>query len=519
MKHRAPRLAAAWRCVLALLSLAWLLGATDVAAGAADQPAIRLADRAMNQEFAGADFPGARKTLQGAIESCKKGCSQQVQGRLHRDFAVVLITGFNDIAAGERELEQAFTADPTLLLDPVFASPEVSAAYERVKRRLPSTAAQKPRAAAPAAGGVQHRPVTAQEIGVPIPIYAELATPPSGRVKGRLHYRDESAEDWQVIPLHKVGDGYGAEIPCDAVRKLSTLEYYVTFADEDGEPVGAAGSKKEPFDIELVRGEPDETPHFPGKPPPDRCARGSAPCESNGDCGAGVCEAGSCVERQAAPRGPRHFWFGIGLSQDLAFVSGSDVCAEQSQLHDGFSCFRKNGSQYHGTPQKGRGDSVGGVDIATTRAVVTFDVVVAEPFTLGTRLGYTLRGGSPRPDGGSAYLPWLAEVHAAYWFPRAFGPRLSPYVTLAAGFAEVDASSTVKVFEASVPPPPSQLDNPPTQTLDAWKKTGLSFMAVGGGVYVPVMAHSGMTLEARLLLLFPDAGVAPELTVGYAFGP
>lgn len=522
MKHRAATgtWAFAWGRALVLLSIGWIVLAADAWASSADQSATRLADRAMNQEFAGADFPTAKKTLQGAIASCKKSCSPQVQARLHRDLAVVLITGFNDVAAGERELEQALTADPALQLDPVFASPEVTAAFQRVKGRQPSAAVEKPKVSASTEGGVRHDPVTEQQVGVPIPIYAELTEPPSGNVKGRLHYRDEDAEEWQVIPVHKVGDGYGAEIPCGAVRKLTTLEYYVEFQDEDGEPIGAAGSKKKPFDIELVREEPDEPPHFPDKDPPDKCTKENAPCQSNADCEAGVCEAGSCVEQPARPRGPRRYWFGIGVAQDLMFVSGSDVCTEQSQVHDGFSCFRSNGSQYHGTPVRGRGDSVGGIDLATTRALVTLDAVVAEPFTLGVRVGYTLRGGGPRPDGGSSYLPWLAEVHAAYWFPRAFGPSFSPYVTLAGGLAQVDAKNSVKVLEdRSVPPPPNQLDNPDTQTLDAWKKSGLSFVAIGGGAYVPVTEHSGVTLEARFLFLFPDSGVAPELAVGYAFGP
>jgi len=497
-----------------LVALACLLGAAAAAADPGDKAATRLADSAMDRDFAAAKFPAAKGKLEKAIASCSTtGCSASVVARLHRDLGVVLITGFNDVQGGEGEFSQALVVDPQLELDAAFASAEVKAAFERVKKQQAPEQEAETKAASAA---VEHEPVTEQQVHVPIPIYAKLAEGAPEHLKGRVHYRSEDEDGFRTTPLHKVGKGYGAEIPCEAVKSSGSIEYYLEFRDEDGQVVASAGSKEAPFQVRLTRESVDEPPHFPGKRPPERCNEEPAGCESNADCAPGICRSGRCVQ----PRGPSRVWVGLALAQDLAFISGSDVCSMNSQLDDGFSCFRSSGSQYHGTPLSGQGGSIGGgIAPATTRALLALELVLGDALSLGLRVGYTLRGGGPAPDAGDDYFPLLAEARATYWFSRAFGPSLTPYVSLSGGVAEVDSLKTVRIAEdRSRPPPPNQLDNPDVQDLDVWKKTGLSFAALGPGVFLPVTEHSGLFGDAQLMVLFPDTGIALEVALGYALG-
>ena len=70
----------------------------------------------------------------------------------------------------------------------------------------------------------------------------------------------------------------------------------------------------------------------------------------------------------------------------------------------------------------------------------------------------------------------------------------------------------------SVLPPRSQLDNPDQQKLTVYKKMGLSFAAIGAGVYLPLADHHGVVVDLKAMALFPDSGAAFELELGYVFG-
>ncbi len=226
-------------------------------------------------------------------------------------------------------------------------------------------------------------------------------------------------------------------------------------------------------------------------------------------------------KRAPARREIPALWFGIALVQDAAFVGGNDVCTGESQVNGGFSCFRASGSQYHGTPLTGVKDQVSsGLLPATTRAKLGVDYVASDELSVGMRLGYVLRGLGPPPDGAKRFPPLHFEARAAYWFDRPFSPdSFTPYIFAAAGAAEIDAHLGVDVVEnQSVPPPPNQLDNPPTQHLDAYKKMGSGFGGVGVGGYLPFGQANGALFELMLLELFPSSGTALSLSAGWAFG-
>jgi hypothetical protein len=231
---------------------------------------------------------------------------------------------------------------------------------------------------------------------------------------------------------------------------------------------------------------------------------------------------GSLAATAAADDAPVQVFVGAQLSQDAPLVSGDDVCSRASQLDAGFACFRASGSQYHGTPITGAEDKVApGLVPGTTRLTLSADYTLDGPLSLGLRLGYVLRGGGPTPDGGKKFMPYHVEARAAYWLNgRAYqASGLQPFVFAAGGLAQVDASIQVNVYEdPNTPPPPNQPDNPPRQRLDAYKKMGSGFLGAGAGVYLPLSAHSGPSLELAALGMFPSTGTDLRLTLGYGFG-
>ena len=296
--------------------------------------------------------------------------------------------------------------------------------------------------------------------------------------------------------MHPVGDGYGAEIPCDAVSGHDAVQYYVRAVDGDDRVMASAGSPDDPYKVELVQELYGDAPRLPGSEPPESCSGGGA----------------------SSKGGPSPAWLSLSLEQDLAFVGGDDVCSPQSQIEKGFSCFRQDGVQYHGTPLPGQGGHIGsGLALATTRLLLGSDLLLGSRFSVGLRLGYVLQGGAPQSDGGKRFFPLHAEARLAYYLSQdgMNGGGLVPFVFAAGGLAQIDVKKSVPVIEnRKVPPPPSQIDNPPGQMLDAWKKAGMSFAGLGGGVYWELGHHNGILAELKLMQLFPSSGTAASLVAG-----
>jgi hypothetical protein len=208
---------------------------------------------------------------------------------------------------------------------------------------------------------------------------------------------------------------------------------------------------------------------------------------------------------------------GLHLIQDVALVSGTDVCSQSSQRDAGFACFGSDGSQYLGTPQPGvRNVIAGELTLATTRIALGADLKLADRVSLGLRVGYAIAGGSPDVTGRKSFLPFHAEARAAYWLSSAYSTNVAPFLFAAGGLAQVDAKNTVTVVEdRSVSLPPNQ---PDTQDLDAYKKMGLLFAGAGMGAYFPFGSANGLTTELRFLFLFPDTGFVLGAGLGYSLG-
>jgi hypothetical protein len=365
---------------------------------------------------------------------------------------------------------------------------------------------------------VVHEPVTEQTRNTPIPIYAEL-TSEDEDVTARLYYRAGDG-DWHSVRMQPMRDGFGAEIPCTALKGATELRYYIKFKDAEGTSLVTAGSRNKPFRVSISADPVDDPPHFPGKRPPKRCAksREASDCELGDEPG---CGEEATPPARSKPAGPRAVWLSLGLAQDAAFVSGDQVCTKQSQLEGGFSCFRESGTQYHGTPLPREGGTIAsGPALATTRVYLASDIRLVSKLTLGMRIGYAIAGQGLRPDGGKSFFPMHAELRGQYWLSEiAFPPSVAAFLLISGGAAQVDGRRDARVVEdRSVPPPPTQLDNPNEQTLDAYKKMGLSFVALGAGVFLPFAEQHGVLFDLKAMALFPDSGAAVELELGYALG-
>jgi hypothetical protein len=226
-------------------------------------------------------------------------------------------------------------------------------------------------------------------------------------------------------------------------------------------------------------------------------------------------------ERGASTTPDPAVWLSLGLVQDFAFLSGSQVCTEQSQVSGGFTCVRGGGSQYHGTPLPGAAGSVSGVALAATRVTLAAYVRVTNSISAGVRLGGAFLGRGPRPDGGKSFLWFSGEAQGAYWLSRrAFSTRVvGTFLELSTGLAQIDGKAKVTVTEnQTVPPPVSQLDNPPQQSLDASRKSGAGFVGAGAGVFFPFGGGGGLLADLRVLQLFPSSGTALSLGVSGALG-
>jgi hypothetical protein len=79
--------------------------------------------------------------------------------------------------------------------------------------------------------------------------------------------------------------------------------------------------------------------------------------------------------------------------------------------------------------------------------------------------------------------------------------------------AEVDASVPVDIY-ASL----ADYNAGNSRNFNAWKKTGLGFVALGPGAMYAVTPNTGVMLEAKVMQMFPTSGTAVALQVGYTLG-
>jgi hypothetical protein len=209
-------------------------------------------------------------------------------------------------------------------------------------------------------------------------------------------------------------------------------------------------------------------------------------------------------------------WVSLGVQQDfLIFSAATGVCDGSND----YQCFFENPDSfyepipYDDAPQSGN-EVEGGFTRATMRVLLGYDRLFTDNLTLGGRVGYAF-GGGPEAENDKPFLPFHAEARATFYFGSKPLTRkgLRGFVHLSGGMAEIDGKVLVTVYT-------TQADYAADRRtkLNAWRKTGTGFAALGGGVMYAISPGSGLYLDMRLMQMFGVSGTAFAPQLGYAQG-
>ncbi|MBN1611917.1 MAG: hypothetical protein JW940_35125 [Polyangiaceae bacterium] len=332
-------------------------------------------------------------------------------------------------------------------------------------------------------------------------------------------------------------------------KDLATPELETAFAQARQEVTGATGAPPAgqppggqppasglaegtiPPELQSGTSEADEVvcpPDFPGCGEQDEGFEGSfcdaaSPCPEGYDCVDNKCEE---VEIPISEEAMRKNWVGLGAQQDwLLLTSGKDLCWSD------YYCFYRDTDRYYmdefgsiaksadnpGQEVGDKLDSLGAV-LATTRVMIAFDRAVSNNISLGARVGFAFRGGGPQAPSGNAFVPIHAEVRGTLWFGKGVFNKVGfrPFLFAGGGLAQVDAKVPIPARGDAV-----DATGKPVQTplnLDAWRKTGLSFVSAGLGTGYAFSPSFYLFLEAKALQLLGASGTAGALQLGGAYG-
>ena len=516
-KRRSQRRTSALRLVIGL-ALASGMAAAQPAGANPDKEALKMAKSAILKEYVRRKYDRAKDQMQEAVKYCKKKqCSDQTKARLYRDLGVVFAGGFKDKKRGLVAFEMALKLNPKITLDKRVATWKLRQLFKEAKQAEPAEPFPPPKEEPAAPPEVEHEPIGEAPVGFPVPIYAEIPEDAAGAELG-LSFRPQGEDSWQSLPLESVGDGYGAEIPCDWVGAKDKLEYYLYAVVGENE-IPVSGSPGEPHVITLTTQPVEPALSFPLKDPPDACKGAAAAAAPK--------EAEAAAEPAEAPDGEiKTLWVQLVVQQDWTIVGRQDVCSIEGQ-NDSFYCMRRrDGVQYIGIPIPGYNDQIQtGIRWSTTRALLGARVGLG-PASVGATVGLAFRGSGWTPAGASPFLPLHLEARGSFWFlGDAFAPQFGIYALAAFGVAQMDIDARTWLRED----PDSaygewwerpQPDNNPDvdQEMDVVHRAGRHFVALGAGAFLPLVGHLALVLELRGGYLFPATAPALSAGLGAAYG-
>jgi hypothetical protein len=137
-----------------------------------------------------------------------------------------------------------------------------------------------------------------------------------------------------------------------------------------------------------------------------------------------------------------------------------------------------------------------------------------QPGTLrGTRLGAMILGKAKITEGDSSVMVFHGEARGAIWFGHdPFSSVLRPYALLSGGIAETDSKVSVQLQRTIN-------NDPKIYSFDAWKRSGMGFVGVGGGLVAAITKRGGPSAEVRFLQFFGSTSTsAVAAQIGYSFG-
>jgi hypothetical protein len=230
--------------------------------------------------------------------------------------------------------------------------------------------------------------------------------------------------------------------------------------------------------------------------------------------------------KQATPAPPSEIgpqpllqWLSARVMIDFAFIADKNVCAPGAPSN--YFCTDENGARYTGRPQP-ETDPSSGFALSTVRVLIGYERVVAGGFTAGAFAGLAVGFGGA-PNGRSGMFPLHLEARGTYTFgedpyvPAGMTPqRFHPFVFGSLGYAELDTTIAVRVDEI-----PCEIRAAPAcrRDLEAHRRVGRLFAAIGGGARWKIEGRHALRLAARATMIFDLTTfvVSPELAYELGF--
>ena len=530
--------------------LACLLMSASAGAAPKDAEAARMDRTAIYEDYLATNFAAAEKKLNAAIDMCKgTACSPRMRAQLHRDLGIVCIVGLKKNEEGQSHFVQALKGDPGMEIPKELSTPEVQTAWSAAKRGgAPAERPAPPKPPAAASGDIVHTAPTEQAVLTPIPLYAEVPGV-AGVAKVQARYKAAGAANWKTVELKKYKNGYAGEISCfDVGSETGEMKYFLQAADSSGDVAATNGTRNAPHTVAIVTELSGEPPRLPGKPAPAQCAGAEgkkgkhgtkgygAACDNSSECGeglvckaeSGLCEQGAAGEAGIMPVQPgvsKKNWVSLAAQQDvLLYPARMNACSGGNDIN----CYWGDNSYYNDTPSVIAGNEIKqGFVMATTRFMIGYDRLLGENVTIGMRWGFAIRG-SPATPKGKTFQALHVEGRVAYWFGSAPFTRsgLRFYAQLSGGMAEVDAKMIIPVYNAANDYPPgsadpqgnTQYDQDDPDKIQAWKRTGNTFVAIGPGLMYAFGKNTGAFFEPKVMQMFGTPGTAISFQLGLAQG-
>ncbi len=318
-------------------ALAWVVFIVVSCAGASsaladprtERDAQALRKKAIEEDNLNVNYPAAVKKLQSALNKCGASrCSPSIKAGLFRDLgAMQILSGAAD--EGKASFGQALALDSSIELDASYKNPMLDGIWADVKKNgagpAPAAAAAGPRPGPqPGGGDFSHAPPPEGQVNTPLAIYLEYTgSDQIGKVVAK--YKGTGMSDWKSLDLKKVGNGYGALIPCKDVQQGS-MQYFVVGFNPQNDPVATSGNRNKPYTVAINPQVSGPVPSLPGHDPPAQCSGGgggaadanatecppdfpgcNAPKKSSGDdcskdaeCSNGLCIGGKCIEKKGS---------------------------------------------------------------------------------------------------------------------------------------------------------------------------------------------------------------------------
>ncbi len=315
-------LAAAMRRVLSWVVILVAVCGASASAHAdprAERDAQALRKTAIEEDNLNVNYAGAVKKLQAALGKCGANrCGAYVKAGLFRDLGAMQVLS-GSVDEGKASFAQAIALDSSIDLDPAYKNPMLDGLWADVKKE-----------AAVEGGGTRGRPSFARRPALraisPTPRRPKPKSTPRSRSTWNMEvsswgkvvakYKATGMSDWKSVDLKKVGDGYGALIPCKDILQGS-VQYYVVGFNTQNDPVATSGSRNKPFTVAVNAQISGPVPSLPGRDPPAQCEDTTASecppdfpgckapkkepgedCEKDAQCKDGSCIGGKCIEKK-----------------------------------------------------------------------------------------------------------------------------------------------------------------------------------------------------------------------------